>query len=148
MEAYVNHVFNTSVEGVFEEFKRGFFQVCDRDLVKLFRPKELQEVLVGKDLLDWAKLKQVQSETRSLCSPFLSEALSDIYLLMSFIWTHMIITVYQTCNCNNLFHCFQNTVYEGGYHPDHPTIQMFWEVFDELNEDQKKAFLCKYLTWF
>ncbi|XP_036962839.1 probable E3 ubiquitin-protein ligase HERC3 isoform X2 [Acanthopagrus latus] len=94
VEAYVNHVFNTSVEGVFEEFKRGFFQVCDRDLVKLFRPKELQEVLVGKDLLDWAKLKQ-------------------------------------------------NTVYEGGYHPDHPTIQMFWEVFDELNEDQKKAFL-----WF
>ncbi|XP_073327615.1 probable E3 ubiquitin-protein ligase HERC4 [Pagrus major] len=94
VDAYVNHVFNTSVEGVFQEFKRGFFQVCDRDLVKLFRPKELQEVLVGKDLLDWAKLKQ-------------------------------------------------NTSYEGEYHAGHPTIQMFWEVFDELNEDQKKAFL-----WF
>ncbi|XP_051238205.1 probable E3 ubiquitin-protein ligase HERC4 [Dicentrarchus labrax] len=94
VNAYVNHVFNTSVEGVFQEFKRGFFQVCDRDLVKLFHPKELQEVLVGKDFHDWAKLKE-------------------------------------------------NTSYEEEYHIDHPTIQMFWEVFDELNEDQKKAFL-----WF
>ncbi|TNN55021.1 putative E3 ubiquitin-protein ligase HERC6 [Liparis tanakae] len=96
VDAYVNHAFNTSVKGVFQEFKRGFFQVCDQDLVKLFRPKELQKVLVGADLHDWAKLKQ-------------------------------------------------NTVYEGVYSatPPHPTIQMFWEVFDELSEDQKKAFL-----WF
>ncbi|KAI9538030.1 hypothetical protein NQZ68_019371 [Dissostichus eleginoides] len=96
VEAYVSHAFNTSVEGVFQEFKRGFFQVCDQDLVKLFRPRELQEVLVGKDFNDWARLKQV-------------------------------------------------TVYEGEYNttPLHPTIQMFWEVFDDLTEDQKKAFL-----WF
>ncbi|KAK9517170.1 hypothetical protein VZT92_025058 [Zoarces viviparus] len=96
VDAYVTHAFNTSVEGVFQEFKRGFFQVCDQDLVKLFRPKELQEVLLGKDFHDWAKLKQ-------------------------------------------------NTGYEGVYNttPPHPTIQMFWEVFDELTEDQKKAFL-----WF
>lgn len=59
MDAYINYVFNTSVQGVYLEFKAGFFQVCDRDLVKLFRPKELQEVLVGKDFHDWAKLKQV-----------------------------------------------------------------------------------------
>lgn len=61
MDAYVNHVFNTSVESVFQEFKRGFFLVCDWDLVKLFRPEELQGVLVGKDVYDWAKLKQVQT---------------------------------------------------------------------------------------
>ena len=65
MDAYVNHVFNASVEGVFQEFERGFFQVCDRDLVKLFRPKELQEVLVGKDFHDWAKLKQVRFKTQA-----------------------------------------------------------------------------------
>ncbi|KAE8295841.1 putative E3 ubiquitin-protein ligase HERC4 [Larimichthys crocea] len=94
VDAYVNHAFNTSVGGVFQEFKRGFFQLCDRDLVKLFHPNELQEVLVGKDYNDWAKLKQ-------------------------------------------------NTSYEGDFHAGHPTIQMFWEVFDELNEAQKKAFL-----WF
>ncbi|TMS05606.1 putative E3 ubiquitin-protein ligase HERC4 [Larimichthys crocea] len=94
VDAYVNHAFNTSVRSVFQEFKRGFFQLCDRDLVKLFHPNELQEVLVGKDYNDWAKLKQ-------------------------------------------------NTSYEGDFHAGHPTIQMFWEVFDELNEAQKKAFL-----WF
>ncbi|XP_028441208.1 probable E3 ubiquitin-protein ligase HERC3 isoform X1 [Perca flavescens] len=95
VDAYVNHAFNTSVESVFQEFKRGFFQVCDRDFVKLFRPEELQRVLVGQDVYDWAKLKQ-------------------------------------------------NTVWElrVGY-----TMQMFWEVFDELTEDQRKDFLW-FLTGF
>ncbi|XP_026166477.1 probable E3 ubiquitin-protein ligase HERC3 isoform X2 [Mastacembelus armatus] len=94
VDAYVNHAFNTSVESVFQEFKRGFFQVCEQDLVKLFRPEELQGVMVGKDVYDWAKLKQ-------------------------------------------------NTGYEPEYHVGHPTIQMFWEVFHELTEEQKKDFL-----WF
>lgn len=62
MDAYVNHVFNTSVQDVFQEFESGFFEVCDRDLVVLFRPEELQEVLVGKDVYDWNKLKQVHSK--------------------------------------------------------------------------------------
>ncbi|XP_078139122.1 putative E3 ubiquitin-protein ligase HERC3 [Centroberyx gerrardi] len=92
VDAYVNHGFNASVEEVFEEFRRGFFTVCDLDVVKLLRPEELKGLLVGKETYDWAKLKQ-------------------------------------------------NTVYEGGYHGRHPTILMFWEVFEELTEDQKKAFL-------
>ncbi|XP_029290721.1 probable E3 ubiquitin-protein ligase HERC3 isoform X2 [Cottoperca gobio] len=58
VDAYVSHAFNTSVEGVFQEFKRGFFQVCDQDLVKQFRPEELQGVLVGQDVYDWEKLKK------------------------------------------------------------------------------------------
>lgn len=62
MDAYVNHVFNTSVQDAFQEFERGFFQVCDRELVDLFRPEELQEFLVGKDVYDWNKLKQVKSQ--------------------------------------------------------------------------------------
>ncbi|XP_069019067.1 probable E3 ubiquitin-protein ligase HERC3 isoform X1 [Embiotoca jacksoni] len=94
VKAYVNHAFNASVEAKFQEFRRGFFQVCDKDLVKLFKPKELQDVLVGKDFHNWEKLKQ-------------------------------------------------NTGYEGVYHAGHPNIMMFWEVFDELTENQKKAFL-----WF
>ncbi|XP_062276633.1 probable E3 ubiquitin-protein ligase HERC4 [Scomber scombrus] len=98
VDAYVNYAFNTSVVRLFQEFERGFFQVCDRDLVKLFRPKELQEILVGKDFHDWTKLKQ-------------------------------------------------NTGYEGDCHAGHPTIQMFWEVFDELTEDRKAAFLW-FLTGF
>jgi len=59
VDGYVNHAFNASVETVFQEFMRGFFEVCDRDLVRLFRPKELQEALVGEDFQDWENLKQV-----------------------------------------------------------------------------------------
>ncbi|CAK6973245.1 probable E3 ubiquitin-protein ligase HERC3 [Scomber scombrus] len=98
VDAYVNYAFNTSVVRLFQEFKRGFFQVCDQDFVKLFQPKQLQEILVGKDFHDWTKLKQ-------------------------------------------------NTVYEGDYNAGHPTIQMFWEVLDELTEDQKADFLW-FLTGF
>nr|XP_024657435.1 leucine-rich repeat-containing protein 31-like [Maylandia zebra] len=92
VEAYVNHAFNTSVESLFQEFKRGFFLVCEQDLVRLFRPEELQGVLVGQDVHDWEKFKQ-------------------------------------------------NTSYGWRYHDRHPTIQMFWEVFDELTEEQRKDVL-------
>ncbi|XP_024138390.1 probable E3 ubiquitin-protein ligase HERC4 isoform X2 [Oryzias melastigma] len=94
VDAYVNHAFNTSVKRIFQEFERGFFKVCDREMVKLFRPEELHRALVGNDFHDWEKLKQ-------------------------------------------------NTLYEGGYDPSHPYIVMFWEVFDELSENQKVAFI-----WF
>lgn len=60
VDAYVNHAFNKSVEDVFQEFERGFFQVCDRHLLKLFQPEELRGLLVGRDVYDWVKLKQVQ----------------------------------------------------------------------------------------
>ncbi|MEQ2276772.1 hypothetical protein XENORESO_008730, partial [Xenotaenia resolanae] len=39
-----------------------------------------------------------------------------------------------------------NTQYEG-VNDKHPTIQMFWKVFDELTEEQKKDFLW-FLTGF
>ncbi|KAM6937862.1 putative E3 ubiquitin-protein ligase HERC4 [Xenentodon cancila] len=97
VDAYVNHAFNESVGSTFQEFERGFFQVCDRPLLKMFRPEELQRVLVGQDDYDWAKLKQ-------------------------------------------------NTCYEF-FDLNWSTIQMFWEVFDELTEDQKKDFLW-FLTGF
>lgn len=40
----------------------------------------------------------------------------------------------------------QNTVYDGEYHARHPNIITFWEAFEELTDDQKKAFLRKYGT--
>uniref|UniRef100_A0A8C1HRP9 Si:ch73-190m4.1 n=1 Tax=Cyprinus carpio carpio TaxID=630221 RepID=A0A8C1HRP9_CYPCA len=41
----------------------------------------------------------------------------------------------------------QNTTYEGLFYAEHPTIISFWEVFDELTSDEKKAFLL-FLTGF
>lgn len=60
MDTYVNYAFNKSVEGVFEEFKRGFFKVCDVNMVDFFRPEELQVVMVGQDNYDWEVFKQVR----------------------------------------------------------------------------------------
>ncbi|XP_029986375.1 probable E3 ubiquitin-protein ligase HERC3 [Sphaeramia orbicularis] len=98
VDAYINYAFKASVERVFCEFKRGFFQVCDPAVVKLFQPDQLQRVLVGTEVNDWTKLKQ-------------------------------------------------STVYKGQYSTNHPTILMFWEVFDELTEDQKTALL-RFVTGF
>ncbi|XP_038854961.1 probable E3 ubiquitin-protein ligase HERC3 [Salvelinus namaycush] len=98
VDTYVNYIFNQSVEVVFEEFRKGFFKVCDIDVVEFFQPEELRGVMVGKENFDWETLKQ-------------------------------------------------NTVYEGEYHAGHPNIVTFWEVFEELTEDQKKAFLL-FLTGF
>uniref|UniRef100_UPI0037E73551 probable E3 ubiquitin-protein ligase HERC6 n=1 Tax=Semicossyphus pulcher TaxID=241346 RepID=UPI0037E73551 len=62
VNAFVNHVFNKSVEGVFAEFKRGFFKVCEFDVklkvVDFFQPEELQAVMVGKENYDWDVFKQ------------------------------------------------------------------------------------------
>lgn len=85
MDAYVNHAFNTSVEGVFQEFRRGFFQVCDQRMVKLFRPHELQGLLVGQDVYDWAKLKQVQDNKRCSCSKCSLQRTTDLHILLCLI---------------------------------------------------------------
>ncbi|CAG6004363.1 unnamed protein product [Menidia menidia] len=58
VDAIVNHVFNKSVEGVFEAFKRGFFKVCNIDVVEIFQPEELQAVMVGQENYDWEVFKQ------------------------------------------------------------------------------------------
>ncbi|CAM4475078.1 unnamed protein product [Leuciscus chuanchicus] len=48
----------TVIEEVFEEFKRGFFNACDRCLVEMFEPEELRGVLVGNEEYDWDILKK------------------------------------------------------------------------------------------
>ncbi|KAK1791939.1 hypothetical protein P4O66_013913 [Electrophorus voltai] len=92
VNAYVDYILNKSVEKVFEEFQRGFYKVCDRDVVEFFQPEELRGVLVGSEDYDWDTFKK-------------------------------------------------NTVYSGMFHEKHPTIVTFWEVFEELTDKQKKAFL-------
>ncbi|KAM9477006.1 putative E3 ubiquitin-protein ligase HERC6 [Clarias gariepinus] len=92
VEAYIDYALNKSVERVFNEFKRGFYKVCDEDVVNFFQPEELRGVMVGTEEYDWDTFRQ-------------------------------------------------NTVYAGQYHVKHPTIVAFWEVFEELTDKQKKAFL-------
>ncbi|KAL2098052.1 hypothetical protein ACEWY4_007259 [Coilia grayii] len=98
VQAYVDYALNKSVEKVFEEFRRGFFKVCARDIVEMFHPEELRGMLVGREDYDWDILRQ-------------------------------------------------NARYEYGFYENHPTMILFWEVFKELSEDEKKAFLL-FLTGF
>ncbi|XP_072563291.1 probable E3 ubiquitin-protein ligase HERC6 [Paramormyrops kingsleyae] len=91
VRAYVDLILNKSVETIFGEVKRGFFTVCDVDLVELFQPHELMELMVGNEEYDWEKFRQ-------------------------------------------------NSIYEGAYQSNHPYIKMFWEVFEELSEDEKRTF--------
>ncbi|XP_068565986.1 probable E3 ubiquitin-protein ligase HERC4 [Cebidichthys violaceus] len=58
VDAFINYAFNKSVEGVFEAFKKGFFKVCDIDVVEFFQPEELQAVMVGQENYDWDVLKK------------------------------------------------------------------------------------------
>nr|XP_056711167.1 probable E3 ubiquitin-protein ligase HERC6 [Euleptes europaea] len=50
---YVDYIFNKSVEGVFDEFKRGFFKVLDKQVIGFFEPQELIEVAIGNANYDW-----------------------------------------------------------------------------------------------
>ncbi|XP_053740928.1 probable E3 ubiquitin-protein ligase HERC4 isoform X2 [Synchiropus splendidus] len=95
VEAYINHAFTSSVVQVFQEFRRGFFQVYRPELLLMFQPEELQAAVVGTDTCDWEQLRLT-------------------------------------------------TQYDLPYLMKHPVqVQMFWEVFDELSEEQRRDFL-----WF
>uniref|UniRef100_A0A670K4V6 HECT-type E3 ubiquitin transferase n=1 Tax=Podarcis muralis TaxID=64176 RepID=A0A670K4V6_PODMU len=50
---YVDYVFNKSVEGIFQEFKRGFYKVLDERMVAFFEPQELMDVAIGNANYDW-----------------------------------------------------------------------------------------------
>ncbi|XP_068441126.1 E3 ISG15--protein ligase HERC5-like isoform X2 [Clinocottus analis] len=58
VDAFINYAFNKSVEGVFEAFKKGFFKVCDIDVVEFFQPEELHAVTVGQENYDWEVFKK------------------------------------------------------------------------------------------
>ncbi|XP_055153000.1 E3 ISG15--protein ligase HERC5 isoform X2 [Symphalangus syndactylus] len=50
---YIDYIFNDSVKAVYEEFRRGFYKMCDEDIIKLFHPEELKDVIVGNTDYDW-----------------------------------------------------------------------------------------------
>ncbi|XP_075956095.1 putative E3 ubiquitin-protein ligase HERC6 isoform X2 [Anarhichas minor] len=58
VDAFIDYAFNKSVAGVFEAFKKGFFKVCDIDVVEFFQPEELQAVMVGQENYNWDVLKE------------------------------------------------------------------------------------------
>ncbi|XP_061439031.1 probable E3 ubiquitin-protein ligase HERC6 [Rhineura floridana] len=51
---YVDYIFNKSVEGIFQEFKRGFNKLLPEPVVEhFFEPQELMDVAIGNANYDW-----------------------------------------------------------------------------------------------
>ncbi|XP_058922820.1 E3 ISG15--protein ligase HERC5 isoform X1 [Kogia breviceps] len=50
---YVNYIFNIAVKVVYEEFQRGFYKVCDKEIIEFFHPEELKDVIIGNTDYDW-----------------------------------------------------------------------------------------------
>ncbi|KAM6177235.1 LOW QUALITY PROTEIN: E3 ISG15--protein ligase HERC5 [Erethizon dorsatum] len=49
----VDYIFNISVKAVYEEFQRGFYKVCDKEIIGVFHPEELRDVIIGNTDYDW-----------------------------------------------------------------------------------------------
>ncbi|XP_067850559.1 probable E3 ubiquitin-protein ligase HERC4 isoform X2 [Heptranchias perlo] len=58
VDAYVNHVFNTSVEKQFKAFSQGFRSSFALPIVDVFLPDELRAVIHGNTNYEWELLEQ------------------------------------------------------------------------------------------
>ncbi|XP_073493603.1 probable E3 ubiquitin-protein ligase HERC6 [Phyllobates terribilis] len=54
----VEYILNTSVAETYEEFKKGLFKVCDKDIFLFFQPKELMDLVAGHDIYNWTAFEQ------------------------------------------------------------------------------------------
>ncbi|XP_038648655.1 probable E3 ubiquitin-protein ligase HERC3 [Scyliorhinus canicula] len=92
VQAYVDYIFNNSVQELFSAFSSGFLKVCGGKVLQLFQPSELMAMVVGNTSYNWKELEM-------------------------------------------------SAIYKGDYHPAHPTIKIFWEVFHDFPLEKKKLFL-------
>ncbi|KAM8940138.1 putative E3 ubiquitin-protein ligase HERC3 [Pelodytes ibericus] len=58
VNAYVNYVFNTSVQEWYEAFSTGFLKVCGSKVLELFQPSELRAMVVGSSNYNWQELEE------------------------------------------------------------------------------------------
>uniref|UniRef100_A0A8C5MLC3 HECT and RLD domain containing E3 ubiquitin protein ligase 3 n=1 Tax=Leptobrachium leishanense TaxID=445787 RepID=A0A8C5MLC3_9ANUR len=56
--AYVNYVFNLSVQEWYEAFSTGFLKVCGSKVLELFQPSELRAMVVGSSNYNWQELEE------------------------------------------------------------------------------------------
>ncbi|XP_059521658.1 probable E3 ubiquitin-protein ligase HERC6 isoform X1 [Myotis daubentonii] len=54
----VDYIFNTSVKAVYEAFQRGFYEVCDKEILRLFHPEELRTAIIGNTDYDWKQFEK------------------------------------------------------------------------------------------
>lgn len=66
MSKCVDHIFNISIKTIYEEFRRGFYKVCNWDIIRQFQPEELMEAIIGNASCDWKQFENVSSKPRTL----------------------------------------------------------------------------------
>lgn len=72
VQMYVDHLLNGSMGKLYDGFARGFFNCLDRNILSLFRPDELQLVMLGhEDKLDVGLLQEVRRGSSVPCELFL-----------------------------------------------------------------------------
>lgn len=58
VEAYVNYVFNQSVQEWYDAFSTGFLKVCGGKVLELFQPSELRAMVIGSSNYNWQELEE------------------------------------------------------------------------------------------
>jgi ubiquitin-protein ligase E3 A len=58
VDAYIDVLFNRSVEQSFGAFQTGFNTIMNGSSIKLFRPEELNDLICGSKTLDIQVLKE------------------------------------------------------------------------------------------
>ncbi|OBS79942.1 hypothetical protein A6R68_21856, partial [Neotoma lepida] len=53
----VDYIFNTSIKMIYEEFDRGFYTVCNWDIIRQFQPEELMTAIIGNASCDWKQFE-------------------------------------------------------------------------------------------
>jgi hypothetical protein len=59
IELYINYVFNTSCDQKFRSFNKGFYRVCDEEIVtSMFKSEELELFVCGIPDLDFSEWRK------------------------------------------------------------------------------------------
>ena len=66
VNAYIDYIFNKSVELPFAAFNTGFHHVCGSKVLELFHPSELMSMVIGNENYDFVELEKVSSFVLSL----------------------------------------------------------------------------------
>ena len=59
VELYMDWLFDKSVSGVFESFKKGFYKLYNGEMMTNCDPEELQLMICGSPVLDFHELEKV-----------------------------------------------------------------------------------------
>lgn len=59
VDAYVNYIFNVSIQEWYTAFSTGFLKVCGGKVLELFQPTELRAMIVGNNNYNWKELEEV-----------------------------------------------------------------------------------------